>query len=288
MYNPVLESLSSSRDLPDEPSRSNPESFWELIDAIYCINLISRDDRYLEAQKIFQQLNLSAKVQFHRPEKDSANPLRGCYSSHQTVINRSYQAGHKYIIIFEDDVIPADDYDQTRLQEVQDFITTNQEWELFYLGILPEIRSEVTKALPNYDHIRAMSSLCTHAYIVSQKGMRKYSQLPYADIPLDYLYILSSKNKSYGIYPSLFDQRTSSSDIDSKYDWFPWKQVYFRFIQNYSRQVNIPLNLLAWIIVIILVGCIIYIGITQRYTDPLILLLILLVLGLILIYCPIN
>ena len=220
--------------------------FWSTLDAIYCINLRSRPDRYQQAQQVFAQLGLSDRVEFYQPERDSENGLRGCYNSHRHLIQKSLAAGQQRILIFEDDVICSQQYAASYLDEVHDFLEQNNDWELFYLGTLPEIRSQKISTVPNFAHIRQMASLCTHAYLVSLRGMQKYSQLPYADIPLDYLYIMASQQKCYGVHPSLFDQRASRSDIGGKYDWFPWKEAYFRFVQNYAERVNIPLNVLRW------------------------------------------
>ena len=76
--------------------------------------------------------------------------------------------------------------------------------------------------------------------------------LAYTGVAIDYIYV--NNPNSYGIYPSLFYQRSSASDISGDMtSTIPIKHWWFRVVEMYARYINLPLNRPDYIMLIILV-----------------------------------
>ena len=209
---------------------------WSFFDGIFCINLLSRDDKYEKVKVVFDQYNIP--VTFHRVEKHPISGLHGCYQSHIDIITNAKHQGMKNILIFEDDVVASPYLTPHHLSEAIKFMADDEEWELFYLGSHPEIRTtKSSKVSPNILHFH---SLCTHAYALSERGINTYAETPFMGLAIDTLYKYS--HNSYGYYPTLFYQGGDGSDIGKDYPGTKYlKQYWFRWMEMYSYYVNVPL-----------------------------------------------
>ena len=56
---------------------------------IYCINLISRQDRYENMKNIFKQLDILDQIKFHIVTKSINDGMHGCFESHYEILNDS-------------------------------------------------------------------------------------------------------------------------------------------------------------------------------------------------------
>ncbi len=234
------------------------ENLWDFFDEIRCINLSSREDRYEKAKKVFASIDIP--VSFHRVEKHPNGGLQGCFESHVEIIRNAYESGAENVLIFEDDLTITNNFDEKLLKNAIDFMKNNTTWDLFYLGPFPEIRKYKTEKT-SYKNIYKIHSLCGHAYVVNRKFMKKFKDAKFTGVPLDYIYVCNEN--SYAVYPGLFAQGGSKSDLDGNImfnlDTLPHvKKAYFRGIEMYGQWINMPLKqlvvilLIIWFIIVIL------------------------------------
>jgi GR25 family glycosyltransferase involved in LPS biosynthesis len=233
---------------------------WKFFDQIYCINLNTRKDRYEKVSKLFHDYRIP--VQFYHPTPHP-NGLQGCFESHIHLIQKAYISGAQQVLIFEDD-IAIHQFSVQALSECIEFMKTNQDWELFYLGVFPQIVHFKIYPIPqkgNIKNIKRVHSLCGHAYVVSRKYMEKIFNLKFIDVPLDYMYM---ENKhAYAIFPTMFVQDASKSDNNGNYlfniDQFYFvKILFYQLVEWYALHINVPLKNIVWIGLIFYV-CIIFI-----------------------------
>ena len=98
-------------------------------------------------------------------KKTFENITKSCSDNHLQI----YQQGkhHPFICVFEDDIYIDNLKDIVPvLQEVHSFIKTNKSWDFLFLGHFPW---KIGKKYSN--RIHESISWCTHAYLISQKGM---------------------------------------------------------------------------------------------------------------------
>jgi len=217
-------------------------SDWNFFGSIKCINLISRHDRYIQSQEVFNKLKIP--VTYYQPSKHK-NSTQGCFESHINIIKKSYDKGDETCLIFEDDVIDTDGFSKKRLHECINFMKKNK-WDFFFLGSTPMIWQYKTKKTYNSNIINLHSS-CWHAYVIHRRFMKKIKDVKYNDTPIDMCY--NNNNNSYAYYPTLFRQRGSLSDITTgvlyhmhnpMFDQI--KELCFDLLTKYAYHINIPIK----------------------------------------------
>jgi len=220
---------------------------WSFFDSILCINLVTRPDRYEQASRVFNHLNIPVK--FYRPKRHPTDGRIGCYESHIECIHQAYYSGAQNCLIFEDDIEASNYITPELLNHAIDFMKNNQNWDLFYLGTHYEIkRNSFQKVTP---WIVKGGNICTHAYVINRPFMKKLINMPWIGQSIDYIYMYNEE--AYGIYPSFFYQSSSDSDIsDSAWNRLEAKRYWFQGVEMYAYYINIPLTILAIIIIVIL------------------------------------
>ena len=171
-------------------------NIWQYFDAIYCINLYSRQDKYVRVQDIFSKH--SVPVKFYRTDRDDDDPHRGCYNSHLAVVKEAYDRGCQNVLIFEDD-IAFHQFDTEKLRKCARFMQRN-EYDVFFLGSAPEIVKHSVKST-EFTNIYQIYGLHAHAYVMHRNYMRKFIQNHYIYLPIDCIYLYNKRN--YGILPPL-------------------------------------------------------------------------------------
>lgn len=68
-------------------------------------------------------------------------------------------------MVFEDDVCVRDNISKQEIKTIRRFLDKNTEWDLFYLGHVPKVWSDVVKKVPHYKNIYRGYFLYTRAYI---------------------------------------------------------------------------------------------------------------------------
>jgi GR25 family glycosyltransferase involved in LPS biosynthesis len=114
---------------------------------IYCINLISREDRWHQVQKSFSRIGIKDLVNRFpavNPRKYDFDPKfdtkvgpyhvvpnAGCLGSHRAIIKKAKEDGLKQVLVFEDDVSFLHDDTALVNHAIEDL---PESWGLFYLG----------------------------------------------------------------------------------------------------------------------------------------------------------
>ena len=174
---------------------------FRFFDAIYCINLDSRPDRWSEAQRELAAVGIADRVErvaaiVHADREES------CRLSHLECIRRGASVGADTVLIFEDDVtFPR--FSPRALAASLGRLRTVQDWDLFYLGgVILDTPTHVRPEL-----FRAPVAQ-THAYAVHR---RAFAKLQASTVPYDIW--CANHVTSYCAEPLLAWQRDGFSDI---------------------------------------------------------------------------
>jgi hypothetical protein len=146
---------------------------WSFLDGVYCISLRHRDDRADETAREFHRLGLCARAIFHRPLKDR-KAKRGCWESHRAVAADARTRGWRRVLIVEDDVcFAASTSPETAARVGAALADLPADWMGFYLG------HWALWAYPAGRDVLRCSSLCTHAYVASERLLDWLCETPY-------------------------------------------------------------------------------------------------------------
>jgi glycosyl transferase family 25 len=198
----------------------------EYFDKIFCINLDRRPDRKKKASDQFEKLELNVeffsaidKLQIQNPSRIPDGPF-ACACSHYNVIQKAKKNNYKNILIFEDDVILADNFLDIFDQNIS---SIPKDCKMLYFG-----GNHLNGKVKITDNIyRMVSSLTTHAYsinsdmydIILQKLEYVYHpvDVSYAHLHLHYpAYVMQDGEKS------LAWQDIGYSDIDDSECDYTW------------------------------------------------------------------
>ncbi|WP_417244274.1 glycosyltransferase family 25 protein [Celeribacter sp.] len=112
------------------------------LDAIYVINLDSRPDRLRAIEGELARIGLSfaspnvIRHAAYRPQSQGSFPslgARGCFISHLTALKAAHGAGHKQVLILEDDALFTMRLRGGRGAELAAHLET-RDWDMSYLG----------------------------------------------------------------------------------------------------------------------------------------------------------
>lgn len=161
--------------------QTTPKLLLEFFDAIYCINLPQRTDRWNKVLLEFDKLGIRDKV-IRVDGISGQSPIwRGCTLAHLGILENSID---NRILIFEDDVLFINDYCKIITGAINEL--DKMQWSMFYLGgnICGPIIQE-TQFLGRLSH-----SQSTHAYSINKGTAKKILELGNSilDKPLDLMY----------------------------------------------------------------------------------------------------
>jgi glycosyl transferase, family 25 len=230
---------------------------FSFFDAVYCINLYTRNDRYMASKQIFTKYNIP--VEYYRTYKHPNGGLQGCFESHINVINKAWNRGAKNVLIFEDDLmVISKTKDLVRnLNRAVNFMREKQ-WDIFYLGAVPDYRRKSCHRVADYPGVYNLGGICTHAYVINRRAMNILRKIQYNGTPYDFY--LRDNFKCFAIYPSLFYQGGFSSDITTNKNKDIHEHanpglvnLWFRFSETYAYYIGLSLpRLLLFILVLII------------------------------------
>lgn len=178
------------------------------VDAVYCISLKERTDRRELFRASVQSL-IRNPVVFHVVERH-ADPVRGCYESHQDLARIALERGLDRVLIFEDDVAPYE-LKATPIRWINKFIRTRQ-FEVLHLGY-----SMGRTWLTWFPFIARGRVVALHAYILSREGCQILANTPYNGTPVDVIF--KKRIKQHCAFPMLFRQQPATlagSDIETE------------------------------------------------------------------------
>ena len=207
---------------------------YDKLSQIYCINLISRPDRY-ELMKKFE-VEESIKLKFYRPNKNIISGRIGCFTSHIKCVQDAFLMNYPMIMIFEDDVVKTEFYDQINWKQIKKFMEKDLTWEILKFSSTTNPIDIIKPNTNNY--LYNGPTLLGTAYVLNRKGIEKimktfnsYLQTTHLDV---YYYEIFSKT-TYNIIPIPFDQRWDMGS-DNEWEWTMSRknQEYIRNLLNYN------------------------------------------------------
>jgi len=99
---------------------------------ILVINLSERKDRWKEIQKTFEEK--WPGVYLERIDAVKASPgWIGCLRSHKKAVQIAKKRKYPYVLVLEDDCLPADDSFE-RFQEILPLLEKRNDWDIFSGG----------------------------------------------------------------------------------------------------------------------------------------------------------
>lgn len=210
------------------------EPIYKLVDRIYCINLISRPDRYA-AMKSFEAEE-KINIQYFRPKKNVISGRIGCFVSHLKCVQDAFKKNYSYIIIFEDDVVKTKYYSHIDYSQIKNFMLTNNSWEILkFSSTTSPVQILQSNEFPN---IYNGPTLLGTAYVLNRKGINKilstftnYIQTQHLDVYYSEIF----KKTTWNVMPIPFDQRWDMGS-DNTWEWTltSKNQEYVRNILNYN------------------------------------------------------
>lgn len=133
-------------------------------------------------------------------------PEIGCALSHKSIWAMTLANNESYVTIFEDDVMSHIDQItlNTRVEEAMRLM--DPDWDILYLGKCLDNCEKYIKVVQGL--YRTNSPACLHAYIISNRAIRKLLREPLYK-PIDWQLrsgILRQEIKAYVMHPSIFIQ----------------------------------------------------------------------------------
>eukprot|EP00835_Amoeboradix_gromovi_P006837 NODE_908_length_3163_cov_0.507180.p2 type:complete len:250 gc:universal NODE_908_length_3163_cov_0.507180:1224-475(-) len=132
---------------------------WSQFD-VYCINLVTREDRFHHIKTLFQNLGIKANIKRVVKHNDPKTGLiESCCIIFEEYMKRN---SGNHLLLFEDDVIVADSNIDTQLLQINGFLNTNIKWDILRLGMNKGVYLE------EYDHVYRCNALGNHAVIYNK------------------------------------------------------------------------------------------------------------------------
>jgi GR25 family glycosyltransferase involved in LPS biosynthesis len=198
---------------------------------VYCVNLDRRIDRWERCKYVFRENQIDVErisgIEGETIHLDTPNHLKpgelGCMFSHLGIIQNAKENNIESVLIFEDDVEFAEDFNNLFYEYMKQ---VPKDWQLLYLGgnhSLCNIHMRTHDIPPvqiSENVYKINRAFSCHAYAV-RKDMydiiiEKASQASY-NIPIDVLYSqLQYDSRSYLLRPHLCWQREGYSDIQQE------------------------------------------------------------------------
>lgn len=233
------------------------EQIWSsFIDEFYCINLLERNDRLVQASDEFHNIGLCRLVKFYRTEKPKKENFKhikllgrfGCWESHRTVAGL-VKPSSKNVLILEDDVLFLNDAKE-KIQSLKDeyLKIKSEEPFMYFVGHIPKSGYLISL------HTAQTKSVGLHAYILNKPGINIIKDFEYNGEHIDG-YMLK-KLTQYSYYPTLATQRFTETNNDYL-QHFGVRDFFFKFYADHPRVIEnifviiIPLLLLIFFVVLI-------------------------------------
>lgn len=176
------------------------------VDALYCISLPERNERWEQAQREFDLIGIRERV-IRFPAIKRPNPIDGCRLSHLSIIREAEANNYEAILVFEDDV----HFMTHRLEPLaaaMDSLRDRKRWDMLYLG--GRVVSPVTVV---NDHLFRAQFWSTHAYMMHRDAYRRAMQATGA---IDVWYSRNMR-RCYGVNPMMATQNEGYSDIEGRH-----------------------------------------------------------------------
>jgi len=227
----------------------------------------------------FQHLIKQKNFQWFIVKKDNENPKRGCYTSHQTIINEAKKQGLHKIMVFEDDADLLVPYEQfiTEVNKINGN-KAPEYWTIILLGYF-SVRAHKYRD-EELEFVKVGCALGTHTYVVNLDNIDYIPDYDFDVIKneVDVFFLCDNltnpeiafsnqfKDKSiYGKYPVLTKQNVKGSTITPERDLLGTLNYDRNSIVKISLNIN-PFTLCFLMIVLFVIFVIIIIVSPKIYT----------------------
>jgi hypothetical protein len=159
--------------------RTEPDDPFGFFEAIYCLNLDQRPDRWADALRRFSQLRIATRVERFSAIQTPDNHHVGCARSWRLMVATARDRGLSNFLGIEDDAIFLADTREVVRRAVREL--DGLPWDLLYLG---GAAWEPPAEIPGYTALRSPQGLltCTHAVAVNHTAYdRLLAGIPAAD-----------------------------------------------------------------------------------------------------------
>lgn len=141
-----------------------------------------------------------------------------CYFGHLNIYNHFLKTNKSHCLVFEDDVSTFLSINKLHTALSNNINNLPKDYDILFLGYCHEYCKNIKKVNPYMGKSR--TPFCTHAYILSRKGVRKllkYIKYP-TDNPIDKIIVKLIKAKkliSYSSIPYIFTQKDRTSIVQN-------------------------------------------------------------------------
>jgi len=190
----------------DDASTTVPKALdWTFLDGIYIITCPNADPgsaRLNEAKRLLSQVNLLEELQVKSFATDDEDRIRGCYTSHISVIRDALRdlkksrqeegnpfqafflrkgeqasAGNGKILILEDNLALTGSLDQSMIDAISAYVENDTNWDMVHLSYIPYVPNLVVTRTDNEKIVQLScgigSALGTTAYIINEESMKR-------------------------------------------------------------------------------------------------------------------
>lgn len=189
---------------------------FDFFDEIWCINLDHRTDRWKNAQKEFDKLNIKDKVnRFSAIKKDDGRI--GVIKSVLNILKYAKEKNLNNILIFEDDIkfLNVDNFENILNNSINQL---PDNWQLFYLGAnLNTKNNKYSDNLVQLKNAYAAHSIAYNKNIFNKiiyyaEDINRINNIK--DVYDVFLTKIQNNNLSFATHPLLSTQLQSYSDIE--------------------------------------------------------------------------
>ena len=157
------------------------------VDLVLCVSLRSDEKRRALLLRDMEAIDadLAARCRFLQVDRDSENPARGCYTSHQMAWRELLSSGARYGLVIEDDAVLLGSSWQACKATANAWLASKggTEWTFLMLGWMPlrAVRTDTPHVL------RVRNGALSHAYIVDAQSPWLSGVPPYNGLAIDML-----------------------------------------------------------------------------------------------------
>lgn len=202
-------------DIDTTNTAQNPFSFLNFFDAIYCINLEERKDRWVHAKEQFKILGIEKKVQRIDAIKREAGWM-GARDSHVAAIFMAKHYNHKNILVLEDDfkvLVPDLKYYEKLFEDVSN---KAKDWHLLFLS------ANTHQPLRKYSDYLFSAELCMGLHSIAYNStifdriLKDYYDEKIGIIDVYYMNTIEQLGRSFVANKLCTTQIDDYSDVEGK------------------------------------------------------------------------
>ena len=240
--------------LPVLPTSLNPElrDVWKQFDGIVVITLVNegRIENIDDMSKLVHLSGLSNCEIFYAKRHPKGGAM-GCFDSHRQVAMIAKEKGWRNVVVFEDDFFPTYYLTPKALQDCVDFVKSDVEWDVLYMGGMPCGFVNPSRPVKGWDTIlRCPTSMFqTHSYVMSKNMIDFMASIDHT-VKIEYDK-LTSIVRSYYYHNLLFAQQLADSTIETTTAMNYSKSASIMIHQSWYKFEQMGISMVTFLIFVI-------------------------------------